>query len=116
MSVSEYTAMVSRDDRANVEFDQAFKEGVTAALCRIRGTEPYGHHDGHDDGLELNRPIEWGEVENGTAAVGHTVPLGQGLRQGCVLSPLLYCAFINTRTGEGAAEPVPPAVSGVASL
>ena len=30
---------------------------------------------------------------NGT--VGHTTTLQQGLRQGCVLSPLLYCAFIN---------------------
>ena len=57
--VSEYTAMVSRDDRANVEFDQPFREAVTAALRGIRETEPYRHHDG----LELNRPIGWDEVE-----------------------------------------------------
>ena len=57
--ISEYTAMVSRDDRANGEFDQQFRGEITEALRGIRETEPYKHHDG----LELNSPIGWGEVE-----------------------------------------------------
>ena len=56
--VSEYTAMVSRDDRENTEFDQGFREAVAVSLAGIRESEPYTHHDG----LELNRPIRRGEV------------------------------------------------------
>ena len=48
---------------------------------------------------------------NGT--LGHTTPLGMGLRQGCVLSPILYCLFVNTMTAIKPAVPMPPHLNGL---
>ena len=48
---------------------------------------------------------------NGT--VGTRVQLEQGLRQGCVLSPLLYCLFINTMMTTGPACEMPPSLCAV---
>ena len=45
---------------------------------------------------------EWNGVR------GPEVPLRQGLRQGCVLSPILYCIFVNAFLGEAPTTPSPP--------
>ena len=69
-------------------YDQVWRQGLYVALhaMGVRGAM-LSFIRGWLDGAVATP--KW----NGT--VGRNVKLAQGLRQGCVLSPLLYCAFIN---------------------
>ena len=87
-------------------YDQVWRDGLYFALfcAGIRGRAWHFIVTWLDRATATPR---W----NGT--VGTRVQLEQGLRQGCVLSPLLYCLFINTLTATGPACEMPPSLCAV---
>jgi len=82
-------------------YDQVWREGLYLALygIGIRGRMWYTIQDWLATACATTK---WNSV------TGPQVQLEQGLRQGCVLSPALYCVFVDCLVATGPTVPVPP--------
>ena len=89
------------------EYDQVWREGLYFILYAqgLRGPL-WRMVRAWLDGAQAE--TEWNGVR------GPVVCLEQGLRQGCVLSPILYCSFINALLMQEGGQEMPDALKGVA--
>ena len=90
-------------------YDQVWRGGLYFALYAA-GVRGRCWHFVQDWLQCATATTKWNGIE------GPEVALEVGLRQGCVLSPVLYCVFVDALVQAGPADPVPAQHEGVAEL